>query len=236
MLYIFTLIGVKNKTFLEIGTSFLKGCNFPQNNTLNLALHHGWNGIWVDHDTKSINSLKKYLDSSLDSKYFVINRDKLRYAHIAFCHHVTCENINKFLIDNEFHGEIDLLSIDIDGNDYWIWSSIHTLNPRVVIIEFNNQLDFYSTIVVTYKKDFKRYDKINYGCSLGALVKVANQKGYRLIGVSSSGFNALFMRNDIETEVFKTMGISDCCSIPIFAFLNQTERLKKEEVADFVEV
>src|SRR5207247_8322866 len=63
---------------------------------------------------------------------------------------VTAENINSTLLQNGLRGDIDLLSIDIDGNDYWVWKAIDAIAPRVVVIEYNPLLvDIQSLTVKT---------------------------------------------------------------------------------------
>ena len=113
---------------------------------------------------------------------------------------VTPENINDVLRQNDVEGEIDLLSIDIDGNDYWVWKAITVLQPRVVVVEYNASLGVSRSVTVRYDRVFDRYKKHPsgwyHGASLAALTKLAAMKGYMLVGCESHGANAFFVRKD----------------------------------------
>ena len=125
---------------------------------------------------------------------------------------VTRENVNKLIEGNGFSGEIDLLSIDMDGVDYWIWDAISCTSPRVVIVEYHNILGPDRSITVPYTPDFNRFDSHpDYlGASLKAFVKLGRKKGYRLIGVNKYEFNAFFIRNDIASDLFPEIEVSSC--------------------------
>jgi hypothetical protein len=107
-----------------------------------------------------------------------------------------------------FTGEVDILSIDVDGNDYWLWEAIQSISPRVVVIETNPSLGDTLSVTVPYDPAFDRFDKhpsgFYCGASLVALAGLGTRKGYRLIGCDSSGSNAFFMRDDLETQDLPT--------------------------------
>jgi len=121
-------------------------------------------------------------------------------------HFITKENINKIFEENDMTGEIDLLSIDIDGNDYWIWKAINVVKPRVVVIEYNSAFGNKS-ITIKYDSNFRRSIKhktsLYFGASLSALTKLAKEKGYILVGRCSEGVNAFFVRKDVVKRKFK---------------------------------
>ena len=98
-----------------------------------------------------------------------------------------------------FTGEIGLLSIDIDGNDYWIWKSIEVVQPVIVVIEYNSVFGLDNAITIPYKKDFFRtdahYSNLYFGASLLALVMLGEEKGYSFVGSDSAGVNAYFVKN-----------------------------------------
>ena len=106
--------------------------------------------------------------------------------------YVTPQNINFFDME-----DLDLLSIDIDGNDFWIWDALKT-KPRVVIIEYN--CSFGEKSITIPQSDSPRLetfpDLLYHGASLNALVKLGNLKGYNL--VYANGTNAIFVRKDIK--------------------------------------
>lgn len=109
---------------------------------------------------------------------------------------MTRDNINS-LIQSVFSDEIDLLSIDIDGNDYYIWEAINVISPRVVCIEYNSKFVPPIKWAIEYNPEHI-WDGSDYqGTSLAALVELSVQKGYQLVGCNLNGVNAFFVRNDI---------------------------------------
>jgi len=198
LLYLFDQIGTNSKFFIEIGA----GGN--TSNTLNLALNFGWKGAFIDGDINQLNITKKQFDKS-DSK---LNRFKYIDSFIFK------NNINEILNDNDVPKEIDLLSIDIDGNDYWIWESISNICPKVAIIEYNASLGDEEALVMNYNKNHSKYEKHHlgwyHGASLMALAKLANIKGYSLVCCDSLGVNAFFVRNDLLNEKIKEADVQEC--------------------------
>ena len=194
LLYILKHIGIKTKKFVEIGVE-----NGTECNTTNLLKNFNWKGIQIEGNKKLYNDAKIQLKKILGKK---INNLKLLNSFI------TKENINKIIKKNlecdiNFKEEIDLLSIDIDGNDFWIWKSIECIEPRLVIIEYNSFLGPYASTTIKYNPKFS-WDHINnkayYGASLKALEKLGKQKNYKLIGVDNNGVNAFFVRNDLANK------------------------------------
>lgn len=177
--HIFSKIGTKNKTFVEFGIQDGRECN-----TANLSLNFNWKGLLIEGDKKHATRAKSHYAGK---PVKVVN---------AF---ITKDNINKIISENGITGEIDLLSIDIDGNDYWVWKEINAINPRVVVIEYNSSLG-HRPIAVKYAPDFERFKAhksgLYYGASLSALTKLGKSKGYSLVGCCSTGFNAFYVRKD----------------------------------------
>src|SRR3989344_932804 len=126
--HIFSKIGIASNTFFEIGMENGQECN-----TANLALNFGWRGLMIDANEEWIKSAQAFYREKLGGKSRNVK---------AITSFVTAENINQSLVSNGFRGEIDLLSIDIDSNDYWVWRSITAINPRVVVMEYNAALGF----------------------------------------------------------------------------------------------
>jgi hypothetical protein len=110
------------------------------------------------------------------------------------CAWVTREGINELLAEAGATGEIDLLSIHIDGNDYWIWEAIDHVSPRIVIIETNPAFGGERAVVVPYDPNFDRHRRktIYFGASLAALAALADRQGYRLVATEPSGAECLF--------------------------------------------
>jgi len=115
---------------------------------------------------------------------------------------VTTENINALIAEAGIGGDIDLLSIDIDNNDYWVWKAITSIDPRVVVIEYNATLRPPMSLVVPYNPN-QTSDGSNYfGASLEAFVRLGRDMGYSIVGCNFSGSNAFFVRNDLVGDHF----------------------------------
>jgi hypothetical protein len=198
LLFIFSVICTKNKMFIEIGTGDGIECNCA-----NLAINLGWHGIFIDGNEKALDVGKKIYGIHPDTRIF----PPLFKAAL-----VNRENINKIISDAGFKGEVDFLSIDIDGMDYWIWEAINCVDPRLVAVEINGKFGTRS-IAVPYDPNWL-YDSEKYphyhGASLTAFNKLANQKGYRLIGTNRFGFNAFFLRNDICPDILPKVSAESC--------------------------
>ena len=189
ILFILAVIGIKNSNFIEIGSD--DGLN---SNCANLALNFGWYGLFIDANQRSISR----------GEYFYRKHPNPFGYKPRFClTKVTRENINEIIESNGFRDEIDLLSIDIDGNDYWIWDAIHVINPRIVMIETHINFGL-RDIVVPYDPNYVYPGKHPqyHGASPIAMVKLGRKKGYRLIGANMLGFNFIFLRNDLGVDHF----------------------------------
>jgi hypothetical protein len=174
------------KTFIEFGVQ-----NYDESNTRFLLMHRGWSGLILDGSSRDIESIKK------TDLYW-------RHNLIAVNAFITRSNINEIFLRNNYQGEIGLLSIDIDGNDYWIWDSINVVNPMIVIIEYNARFGPIKSVTIPYSDNFNRmeghWSMIYYGASLSALCKLGESKGYAFVGCNSSGNNAFFIRKDKMPE------------------------------------
>ena len=189
ILYIFKHIGIKTKKFVEIGVE-----NGTECNTTNLLKNFNWKGIQIEGSKKLYNDAKIQLKKILEKK-----RNNLKLLNIF----VTKKNINQILKKN-CGKEIDLLSIDVDGNDFWIWKAINYVKPRLVIVEYNSFFGSNISATIKYNSKFSwdhRNNKSYYGASLKALEKLGKQKKYILVGVDKNGVNAFFVRNDLAKYI-----------------------------------
>lgn len=215
LLYIFSKIGTTNCCFVEIGIGDGRECN-----TANLSINFGWHGLLIDGEEENVAKAKHYYE----------NKPEIKASQIKVIQcFVTTENINKVLSDNGCEGEIDLLSIDINGNDYWIWKAITAIEPRAVVIEYNASLGYDRSLTVKYDPNFYRHEKHPsgwyHGASLTALTKLGNSKGYILVGCECSGVNAFFIRKEIAQG--KLFAVS-----PQEAYYANTRRSKIESTLE----
>lgn len=116
---------------------------------------------------------------------------------------VTAENVEKLFAKYRVPAEFDLLSIDIDGNDYWVWKAIKNFSPRAVVIEYNAGLGVKESVTIRYRSGYTHDGSGYFGASLPALVKLGEKKGYRLVGCDSRGVNAFFVRSDLVGGNFR---------------------------------
>ena len=102
-----------------------------------------------------------------------------------------------------FAGEVDLLSVDVDGFDYWVWKAITVCSARVMMLEYNSMFGAEKAVTVPYDPKFNRRDHrfCCYGASLNAMTQLSASKGYRLVAVEPTGVNAFFLRNDVAPEI-----------------------------------
>lgn len=181
--YFLNHVEIQNDVFVEFGVE-----NYLESNTRFLLVNNNWSGLVIDGSAEHIKTIKS------DPIYW-------RHNLKADCAFVTKENINELLKRNGVVGDIGLLSIDIDGNDYWIWREIEVISPRIVVVEYNYRFGAEKSVTIPYDAGFVRqiahYSTIYFGASLAALVNLSRKKGYAFVGCSRSGVNAFFVRNDV---------------------------------------
>jgi hypothetical protein len=182
---IFRRIGTTNRFFIEFGVE-----TGIENNTLALLLG-GWRGLWLEGDPAAQLAVRDGFRSALS--------EGLLQLEGGF---VTAENIEDLLAKGSVPEEPDLLSIDIDGNDYWVWKAIRRFRPRVVVIEYNASLGRSARSVMQYDPTTRWDETIRFGASLGALEDLGREKGYALVGCGLTGVNAFFVREDCVGDKF----------------------------------
>lgn len=169
-------------TFVEFGTQ-----NYTESNTRFLLVNDNWRGLVMDGSEAEIGFVRS------DVIYW-------RHDLEAVSAFITAENIDQ-LIARRFAGpELGLLSVDIDGNDYWVWRAITRVQPSIVVCEYNSIFGARLAVTTPYRPDFQRtvahHSNLYYGASLQALCRLAAEKGYAFVGSNSAGNNAFFVRRD----------------------------------------
>ena len=175
------------KKFVEFGVE-----NYTEANTRFLLINNNWQGLIMDGSGKNMEYVQRgdiYWRFHLEAKPAFVTKD----------------NINDLLKESGISGEIGLLHIDIDGNDYFVWQAISVVNPIIVIVEYNSVFGCDKPWSVPYDKEFVRtkyhYSNLYWGSSLLSLCDLAHEKGYSFIGCNSNGNNAFFVRNDKMKEL-----------------------------------
>ena len=195
LLHIFSKIGVTDRRLIEFGIGNVEKCN-----STNLVLSFGWSGLLIDGADGSIDQSRRFHEAHarVDS-----SRVQIVQAWIE------PETINALFAQHGFSEEIDLLSVDIDGNDYWVWKAIEEVRPRVVMIEYNACFGTDEIAITQYDRKFDRYRLHPFGwyngASLAAFERLGQRKGYVMIGCDSTGLNAFFVRQDVAAGTFHSV-------------------------------
>ena len=205
--YLSKAIELKHKTFIEFGVE-----SFMEANCRFLLMKDNWSGFVIDASSSNISILK--------NSYFY-----WKHQIDALDAFVTKDNINDLLAKSCFGEDIGILSIDIDGNDYFILEAINVVRPRILICEYNAVFGG-RKISIPYEPDFcrtrKHYSNLYWGASLSAITFLANRKGYSLVGTNSSGCNAFFVRDDLLNEKVKVLTAEQ-------AFISSTIRQSRDK-------
>ncbi len=186
---IFQRIGTTNKTFFEFGAG-----NCLESNCAYLALQ-GWSGAWIDGNISYVQQGREFFNQQIQELKVTITQAM-----------VTAENINHVAEGLKLPEEIDLLSIDIDGNDYYVWKALTVLRPRVVVIEYNASFPPPAKLVQVHDPERAWNGTSYFGASLGALAELADNKRYTLVGTNLPGVNAFFVRSDLVEDRFAWFG------------------------------
>ena len=150
--------------------------------------------------------VRSYNNSSLKNINYIKQQNYYWRNDIkATCAFLSPKNINEIIEKSGFKGNIGLLSIDIDGNDYWILNSIDIVLPDIIIIEYNANFGSDESITIKFEENFQRgtkgLSKLIYGCSIKAAVNLCNKK--LIVCINSNGNNAFFVKNNLLNEKIK---------------------------------
>ena len=207
LLYMFSLLGTTNRRVVEICAGDGFECN-----AANLIINHGWHGLLLDGDADQV---------ARGTSFYATCRNTWVSPPTFVNHWITAENVETIVAGHGFGGPIDLLSLDVDGNDYWIWKALDRVTPRIVVLEFNALCGPERSLTISYHPDFRldlAVRPYRCGASLSAFVKLGESKGYRLVGVESRGINAFFVRDGLGEEFLPRRSVREC--------YDQTERLR----------
>jgi hypothetical protein len=177
---VFRRIGTTARTFVEFGVETGVECNTAK------LLIEGWRGLWIEAKADNADAIRRRFAPFLQDGRLTLTQDL-----------VTAENIDTLITAGGLAGEIDLVGIDIDYNDYWVWKAMTAVRPRVVVIEYNASLRPPLSLTVPYDPHVSWDGSNFYGASLEALVRLGADKGYRIVGCSIAGVNAFFVRADL---------------------------------------
>lgn len=180
--FLISRVPLASRTFVEFGVQ-----DYTESNTRFLLINDDWSGLVIDSSQEDVDFIRS---------------DRIYWRHDlhAECAFITRDNING-LISARFPGEeLGILSVDIDGNDHWIWEAITCVRPSIVICEYNSVFGDHRAVTIPYDAVFDRtkahHSNLYYGASLAAFCRLAERKGYAFVGSNSAGNNAFFVRSD----------------------------------------
>jgi hypothetical protein len=198
MVFLLGAIGIGPGKFVDIGG----GDGIHASNCANLALNFGFHGLFIDKDLDEIQKGERFYSNHPDTRLYPPKFEQSM---------VKRTNVNQVIRNAGFEGEIDVLSIDIDGNDYWIWEAVECISPRIVLIETHVEFGMKS-IVVPYDENYvwERGVHPQYlGASPVAMTKLARRLGYRLVGANRFGFNVFYVRNDLGKDLIPEIEVGE---------------------------
>ena len=234
--FIFSKIGTTNKFSVEFGVGNGFECNtvhlLEKKNWTGLMMDYGadqdiqWKGVlkkvWSNRNKGFSKNIKKYAKFS---KKIIKHKERLIHFKLDIKNErITAENIENLFQKYKVPGNFDLLSIDIDYNDFWVWKAITKFHPRVLVIEFNSSIPPNESKVVPYDAD-AQWDGTNYfGASLLALKNLSFEKNYTLLGCDSNGVNAFFCQSDLVKN-FKIKNIENLYRPPKYGEIINGEHI-----------
>lgn len=214
LLYLFSLLGMTNKVLVEICAGDGIECN-----SANLLLHHRWTGALFDGSEANI---------AKGRAFYARQRSTLYWPPTMVSAWITRDNVNQLILDAGVSGDIDLLSLDIDGVDYWVWEALEAVRPRVVVLEFNHLWGPTEAVTVPYTADFvaafSDYGSDYAGASIAAFVALGKRKGYRLVGTNAYATNAFFVDEALDHAWLPEISPTACFEHPRARF-GMTSRL-----------
>lgn len=200
--FLISKLAIKHRTFIEFGVE-----DFTEANCRFLLMKDNWSGFVLDGSSRNIERLRSsyfYWRHPLQSKAAFITRD----------------NIAGLLEESGFDKEVGILSVDIDGVDYYVLASLEQWRPSILIVEYNGVFGASRAVSVPYDASFYRTDKhrsnLYYGASLPAFMHLATQRGYSLVGVNGAGSNAFFVRDDLLNDAVRPVALADCYRDSVF--------------------
>jgi len=180
--YLIRSVDTPPESFIEFGVE-----TYRESNTRFLLWNDNWRGLVIDGSPTNVATIRGLPES-------------WRHDLTSVAGFITRENINDLFADAGFTGEIGLLSIDIDGNDYWVWEAVEVVSPVIVVVEYNSVFGPDAAVSVPYSPSFTRraahHSNLFFGASLRALCALGEHKGYSFVGCNSNGNNAFFVRTD----------------------------------------
>jgi hypothetical protein len=233
VLRIFSLIGAKNKCVVEIGSNCANSSiGIPENISTNLVIHHNWHAVIFEIDAIECSRIQYFYARNFETMHFSYLNNNINnyFSPLIVNKEITENNIDQSFHEARIPDNPDLMVIDIDGNDFSALNKLSAFRPRVVIIEFERRFNSEHSVVQYDKNSRDKQFNQSGSASLAAWHKLMQKRGYNLVALSSSGFNAFFV---LKEEMRGTLqSISPCEAIyyhPILSNAPESFWLKPDE-------
>jgi hypothetical protein len=200
LLRLFTHIGYTNRYVIEIGSNCSgSDVGIPENLSANLIVNHRWHGAIFEMDQNECSKMRYFFarDSATRHFHWARGEENTYFSPLIINQAVSPENINDLLINAGSEPEPDLMVIDIDGGDYAVMQNLQVVKPRVLVVEFEKRFRDRYSVVQPDRENFGKSWPQSGAASLLAWQKQLDTRGYILVAISSSGFNAFFVRSDV---------------------------------------
>ena len=214
LLYILTLIGMRSRRCIEICAADGIQCN-----SANLIINHGFAALLFEGRERKV---------AEGRAFYAECPETLTRPPIFVNTWVTRENVPALIQEHGFAGEIDVLSLDLDGVDFWVWQALDCIKPRVVVIEYNSGWWAQDALTVPYADDFRCHGRYR-GASLAAFVALARRKGYRLVGAERRQVNAFFVAQGVGEDCLPEVDLAGCLGLRPFSAEERARRLAQEK-------
>ena len=193
---------IRDRAFIEFGVE-----DFAESNCRFLMMKDQWRGFVIDGSEANIKKLQ-------NSYYYWQHHLSAKAAFI------TSENIAGLLEDSGFPKDLGILSVDIDGIDYYVLEALSDWRPSIIIVEFNEVFGWDRPVTVPYEPSFVRHKRsssnIYYGANLPAYLSLLNKRDYALVGTNSVSSNAFFVKRCLLNDVVSYDDLSSCMRVASF--------------------
>jgi hypothetical protein len=224
LLFIFSLIGMTNRRSVEMCAG-----NGYESISANWIVHHGFDALLVDGDHGNLAAMWKFYTTRFDT---------FDHPPRCVCTWIESDNVDELIRSNGFSGELDLLTIDMDGIDYWILNAIHCVQPRVIVVEYHSGWLADEPMTIPDIKGFRCTTEKPAFCSgsLAAFNKLLKGRGYRLVGCNRNRLNAFFVKNGLGDDVLPEVSVESCLDHPKLTWFRKEFRPHMLKQTDWVRV
>ena len=205
--YLLSLIGDGAKRVVEICSGDGVECC-----SANLIVNHGWQALLFEGNPDLVDRGRQFYEHCGDAWF-----SPPRFVNTS----VTPDNVNAHLAEHGFGSDIDVVIIDMDGNDYWMWEAL-ALDPRLVVVEFNQALGTPALNCDSLSPRFSMARRFGIPqCFSAGIRRNRERLGYRLVGTERYCFNAFFLRNDCAADLIPEVSVESCMNHPKLQRLRQ---------------